>query len=242
MDLSQVQYLYIALAALIVGFTKTSVGGMGILAVPLMALAIEGKASSGALLPMLVMADIFAVIFYRRKCQWNILVKLLPLTLIGVVAGYFLLDIISTQIFGKLIGIVIFVFLLLEFLSTKTNAAKGGGWWFTGIAGIIAGIATMIANAAGPIFGIYMLRMGLGKEEFVGTRSWFFLMLNLLKLPFSANLGLISAETLKLNFLFLPVILIGALIGYWVLGLINITLFKWIIRCAALAAAIGLVF
>jgi uncharacterized membrane protein YfcA len=71
------------MAALLVGFTKTSVGGVGILAVLLMALAIPGKASPGVLLPMLIVADIFAVIYYRRHCNWGILLKLFPMTAVG---------------------------------------------------------------------------------------------------------------------------------------------------------------
>jgi len=85
MDISTIQYFYIGLAAFIVGFTKTSVGGVGILAVLLMALAVPGKASPGVLLPMLIAADIMAVIYYRRWCQWRLLAGLLPPTFIGVV-------------------------------------------------------------------------------------------------------------------------------------------------------------
>ncbi len=241
MEFTEIQYLYIGLAALLVGFTKTSVGGVGILAVLLMALAVPGKGSPGVLLPMLVVADIFAVIFYRRECQWGILVKLIPLTLIGIVIGYFLLDIIPTQVFERVIGVIILIMLVLEFIVSMTGKKKFDGWLVTAVVGIFAGIATMIANAAGPIFGIFLLQMGLAKKEFVGTRSWFFLLLNIFKLPFSANLGLITVETLKLDLMFLPAIVIGAIIGYWVLGLINVSMFKWLIRAASLIACIRLI-
>ena len=117
-----------------------------------------------------------------------------------------------------------------------------GNWLVTAFVGIVAGIATMIANAAGPVFGIYLLRMGLNKQEFVGTRSWYFLILNVFKLPFSYNLGLINVESLKLDITFFPLILIGAFIGYWVLSFINISLFKWAIRCTALFASVHLIF
>ncbi|MCF6321515.1 MAG: sulfite exporter TauE/SafE family protein [Rhizobiaceae bacterium] len=240
-ELSEIQYLYIGLAALLVGFTKTSVGGVGILAVLLMALAIPGKGSPGVLLPMLVVADIFAVVFYRRECQWGVLVKLVPLTLVGIIIGYFLLDIIPAQVFERIIGVIILIMLVLEFIVSKTGKKKFDGWPITVLVGIFAGIATMIANAAGPIFGIYLLQMGLAKKEFVGTRSWFFLLLNVFKLPFSANLGLITVETLKLDLMFLPAIVIGAIIGYWVLGLINVSMFKWLIRAASLVACIRLI-
>jgi len=238
-ELANAQIISIVLAALLVGFSKTSVGGVGILAVLLMALAIPGKGSPGVLLPMLILADIFAVIYYRRHCQWGILLRLVPLTAVGVVIGYLLVDIIPVDIFQILLGFIILSMLVIEVFLPKNT--KGGGPVLTGFVGIAAGIATMIANAAGPIFGVYLLRMGLKKEEFVGTRSWFFLLLNVFKIPFSMNLGLITAETLKLDLFFIPVILLGAFLGYVFLKHINMVVFKWLIRTVVVIAAIRLI-
>lgn len=238
-DLANPQIIYIAVAALLVGFSKTSVGGVGILAVLLMALAIPGKGSPGVLLPMLILADIFAVIYYRRHCQWGILLRLVPLTAIGVVIGYLLVDVIPVDIFQILLGFIILSMLVIEVFLPKDT--KGGGPALTGFVGIAAGIATMIANAAGPIFGVYLLRMGLKKEEFVGTRSWFFLLLNVFKIPFSMNLGLITVETLKLDLLFIPAIMLGAFLGYVFLKHINMIVFKWLIRTVVVIAAARLI-
>lgn len=238
-DLANPQIIYIAVAALLVGFSKTSVGGVGILAVLLMALAIPGKGSPGVLLPMLILADIFAVIYYRRHCQWGILLRLVPLTAIGVVIGYLLVDIIPVDIFQILLGFIILSMLVIEVFLPKNT--KGGGPFLTGFVGVAAGIATMIANAAGPIFGVYLLRMGLKKEEFVGTRSWFFLLLNVFKIPFSMNLGLITVETLKLDLLFIPAIMLGAFLGYVFLKHINMVVFKWLIRTVVVIAAARLI-
>ncbi len=234
MDLSTLSYVYIFLAALLVGFTKTSVGGVGILAVLLMALAIPGKASPGVLLPMLIVADIFAVIYYRRHCNWGILLKLFPMTALGVVIGYFAVDLVPVAAFEKLIGATILFMLGFEILVPKRRDAPAA---LTAFVGVFAGISTMVANAAGPIFGIYLLQMGLPKKEFVGTRSWFFLLVNIFKIPFSANLGLITVETLKLNLLFVPVLFLGAYLGYKVLGMLNMAAFKWLIRAAVLVSA-----
>ena len=242
LDLSLLQLLIIGLAAFIVGFTKTSVGGIGILSILLMAIAFPGKASPGVLLPLLIVGDIFAVIFYHRECQWHILLKIFPLTAFGVIIGYLVVDSIPASIFEKIIGIMILIMLMLEIGLSLTQKDLKGGWFSTGIMGIFAGIATMIANAAGPIFGLYLLQMGLTKNAFIGTRSWFFLILNLFKVPFSANLGLITVETLKLDLLFLPVILIGAFIGYHVLKFINIQWFTYLIRIAVVISAFRLIF
>ncbi len=242
MELESLQYLYVGFAAFLVGFTKTSVGGVGILAVLLMALAIPGKASPGVLVPMLVAADIMAVVYYRRECQWHLLIKILPLTIAGLLCGFLFLWAVPDYNFEKLIGWIILLMLALDISLTSNIKQHLNGRIFTGVAGVLAGASAMVANAAGPVFGIYLLQMGLKKGEFVGTRSWFFLILNATKVPFSVSLGLITKETLTLNALFLPVILIGAIIGYRVLKFINIRVFGFLIRLAVLAASARLIF
>ena len=234
-------YLYIGLAAFLVGFTKTSVGGVGILAVLLMALAIPGPASPGVLLPMLIMADIMAVIYYRRACDWWILLRLLPATLVGVGLAWWFLENSSGYDFGKLIGWVILAMLALDLLVSAALRELVRGRWLTAIMGALAGAASMLANAAGPIFGIYLLQMRLSKAAFIGTRSWFFLLVNIAKLPFAIALGTTTQSSLMLNFYYLPIILLGAFLGKWMLGYINIKWFKILIRLAVLAAAARLI-
>lgn len=241
MEITTLHYFYIGLAAFLIGLTKTSVGGIGIFAVLLMALAIPGKASPGVLLPMALAADILAILYYRRSCQWRILLKLLPLTLVGVGVGALFMYLVPDNNFERLIGWIILAMLLLDIAMTKGMRAHMQGRAVTGIAGLLAGATSMVANAAGPIFGIYLLQMGLSKTEFVGTRSWFFLLLNIAKLPFSAQLGLITIPSLVLNLVYLPVIIVGAVTGYKLLKYINIDVFKWLIRMASLLAALRLI-
>lgn len=241
MDLTTLQYFYIGMAAFLVGFTKTSVGGIGVLAVLLMALAVPGKASPGVLLPMLIAADIMAVIYYRQACQWGILLKLLPLTLVGLSIGFAVLHLLPDTNFERLIGVTILLMVALDVMMTDAVRKHMRGPILTGISGAMAGAASMVANAAGPVFGVYLLQMGLTKAAFVGTRSWYFLVLNIVKVPLSAKLGLITTTSLSLNIYYLPVIFFGALTGYKVLGYININIFKGLIRIAALLAGARLI-
>ena len=234
-------YLYIGLAAFLVGFTKTSVGGVGILAVLLMALAIPGPASPGVLLPMLIAADIMAVIYYRRACQWGILLRLIPPSIVGIALAWWFLSVTSGYHFSKLIGWVILAMLALDILLTDALRRLVRGRVLTSVIGTLAGAASMVANAAGPIFGIYLLQMGLKQSEFVGTRSWFFLLVNLIKLPFAIGLGITTSQSLTLNLYYLPVILLGAFLGKQLLSHINFSLFKTLIRVAVLAAAARLI-
>ncbi len=241
MELSALQAGYIAAAALLVGFTKTSVGGVGILAVLLMALAVPGKASPGVLLPMLIVADIFAVVYYRRHCDWKILVRIFPATAVGIAVGYLIVDAIPARVFEIVIGGIILAMLVMGLGIEKYRPAFSSGGVWAGAVGLVAGIVTMIANAAGPVFGIYLLQLGLNKQSFVGTRSWLFLVINIFKVPFSASLGLITVDSLLLNLMTVPLIFLGAYLGFRVLKLINLELFKWLIRAAALVAAFRLI-
>ncbi len=233
-------------SAFLVGFSKTSVGGLGIIVVLLMALVFPGKSSPGVLLPMLVVADVFAVIFYRHDCQWKIIMKIFPLTAFGVVIGYFIVDMISQEVFHFTLGFIILSMLGLGILLEKIHVPSFQNpicnTIFTIIIGTLAGIATMLANAAGPLLAIYFLQLGLPKTTFVGTRSWYFLLLNLYKVPFSANLGLITWESLKWNLICLPVILLGAFAGLQFLKKINMVVFKWLIRGAALIVSMKLIY
>ena len=60
---------------------------------------------------------------------------------------------------------------------------------------------------------VYLLAMRLPKRAFVGTGAWYYFLLNLVKVPFSVNLGLITGATLFLNALALPAIALGR--GCW---------------------------
>jgi uncharacterized protein len=242
MDLSLVSWIYFLISALIVGFSKTSVGGLGIIVVLTMALAFPAKESVGVLLPMLVAADIIAVIFYKRDCNWKIIFKIFPLTALGVVLGYFILDKISKDIFEVVLGVIILSMLVLSTIIEKKNLDFSDSKLFAIPIGILAGIATMLANAAGPLMAIYFLQLGLPKKDFVGTRSWFFLLLNVFKLPFSANLGLISFHTLSLNLLSIPIIVLGAFLGVKFLKKIDMNIFSWLIKISAFFVSIKLIF
>jgi uncharacterized membrane protein YfcA len=107
--------------------------------------------------------------------------------------------------------------------------------------GLIAGCATMLANAAGPIFAIYCLAVSLPKMEFVGTSAWFFLIMNSFKIPFSFALGLIHGGTLLLNLALSPLILAGMLAGRWLTTRIPQRTFDLLLLAFAAVAAMRLV-
>jgi uncharacterized membrane protein YfcA len=111
---------------------------------------------------------------------------------------------------------------------------------FAAVMGFMAGLTTMMANAAGPVMIVYLLAMRLPKVEFVGTSAWFFFIVNWLKVPFSVQLGLITVESIKLGLFMLPFIITGAVLGIVALRKMPQRVFEVTIQVLALAAAIKL--
>ncbi|MFP4382872.1 MAG: sulfite exporter TauE/SafE family protein [Spirochaetia bacterium] len=245
LTLTWIQWAVIAGAAVLIGITKTGIPGMGILIVPILAEVLPAKASTGFLLPMLIIGDIFAVIYYRRKGKFRYILKLAPWALAGIIIGYFLLGRVNNEELKPIIGIIVLIMLLVHFIRLFIIRNKDvpipDNWWFSGIMGITAGITTMMANAAGPIMMIYLTSMKLPKEEYIGTGAWYFIAMNTIKVPFSASLGLITASSLLTNSILIPAIVLGAVLGRIVLKRIPQKAFSVVIQALAALSAVNLV-
>jgi uncharacterized membrane protein YfcA len=113
--------------------------------------------------------------------------------------------------------------------------------WFAWGMGLLAGVTTMLANAAGPIFALYALAVSLPKFEIVGTSAWFFFIVNALKIPFSVALGLIHTQTLLLNVVLSPVIVAGVFGGRWVVHHVPQRVFDAFLLAFAAIAALRLI-
>ena len=126
MNLSSWQWTLLALGALVTGLSKTGIAGLGVLSVALFANALPARASTGALLPLLLCADVFGVAFFRKHASWPHLFKLFPWVIIGVVGGYFALDKISNAQVRRLIGGIILAMVALHSLLTANTWRSAG--------------------------------------------------------------------------------------------------------------------
>ncbi len=210
------QWFWVLLCALFVGMAKTGVAGVGMLIVPILASIFGGKASAGILLPMLSMADVFAVTYYHRHAEWKYVLKLFPSTVVGVLVGLFVGNMVNDQQFKEMMAVIILVGLAIMIWreKNKTGAAIPHNWAFSIVVGLLAGFSTMIGNAAGPVMAIYLLSMNLPKNSFIGTGAWFFLIINLFKIPFHiAVWETIDLRTFALDIAMLPTIMVGAYLG-----------------------------
>lgn len=240
MDLNWTQWITVIIVALIIGFSKTAISGVTMLTIPIIAAAFGGKDSTGIMLPMLLVGDLFAVWYYRESVEWKKVFLPLPWALAGLILGAVVGNYISDRTFLTLIGIIILVCLgILVYTEMKGKSIKvPGKVWFYVLVGVLSGFASMIGNAAGPIFTIYLLALGFEKINFMGTNAWFFFIINLIKLPLQIfvwhNIGI---RSMTITAVMLPLITLGAILGYYILKKINEKIFRYtVIIMTALAA------
>ena len=248
-DLAWWGWLIAMLGAFLIGVSKTGIAGLGVLAVATFTLIFPARASTGIVLPILIVGDIVAVLHYRRNAVWTYLIRLIPWTALGVIAGYFALGKLDAVQVGRLIGAILLVITLLQWWRMRSaKAVEHAGEivshniFLVALVGIAAGFFTMVANASGPIMIIYLLAMGLPKLEFMGTSAWFYFLLNTSKVPFSWNLGLITPESLTFDVMMIPFVVAGGLAGYQILKRINQRLFEQLALVLTLLAALRLMF
>jgi uncharacterized membrane protein YfcA len=247
-DLSVMGWILVGLSALLVGLSKTGIPGLGILMTPLMAMAFPLeylRESTGILLGMLILGDLFAAGYYRRHAEWKYVLRLLPPAFLGIVAGWQAMGVVTDAQLQRIIGIIVLGMLAINYWRTRLrgeNAPIPEQWWFGALMGFIAGVTTMMANAAGPVMVIYLLAMRLPKFAFIGTSAWFFFAVNWLKVPFSANLNLITGPSLQLDLMMLPLIALGAVAGILFLRKIPQKIFNDTVQILAAAAAVKLLF
>ena len=251
---SEAQIAVGLLAATLVGFSKTGVPGTGILVVPMMAWVFGGRASVGALLPMLICADIFAVLWYRQHCRWDKLMKLIPWVVCGLLAGGYVLILTgqkpgATDPLNRVIGILVLCMMGLHLLRMKLgDRIKPESSVGVALTGAVAGFSTTVSNAAGPVMSIYLTSTGLPKEELVGTQAWYFFIFNLSKIPIYIVVGMLSVgppmisfDSLRFDAWMIPAIILGAFGGKLFLPHIRQKSFDVVILSLATIAAIKLI-
>lgn len=235
------QWAVIVLSALCVGMSKTGVQGIMLMIVPLLAMAFGAKESTGIILPMLCMADIMAVAYYKRIADWKIVAKLLPTAILGFFLAIGVDSLVPYGQFRQLMGWTLMLALVVmiwnEIFGKENRWMKK--WWYAAIFGLMGGFTTMIGNAAGPVMSVYLLTMRKEKMEYIGINAWFFLVVNLLKIPLQAFVwNNITWNSLQLNLLMLPIIGVGAVIGVSIVKQLPEKVFRRFIQVVTILSVI----
>jgi uncharacterized membrane protein YfcA len=236
-DLAWWQWALIVFSAFSIGLAKTGVPGLGILAVPLAVLAVgDARQSSGWLLPLLVLADVFAVWIYRKNPSARAVFGLAPWVVAGMVVGAMVLG-LPEGVIRPIVGSILIVILTLFLLRQRgIDLTPLKAPWTAGVYGTSAGFASMVANAAGPVMNVYLLSRKLPREDFVAASAWFFFFINLSKVPVFWWRGMMDLSSLRADLLLVPAVLIGALTGRKVLALMPERVFVAVVTVLAFVA------
>ncbi|MCE9590915.1 MAG: sulfite exporter TauE/SafE family protein [Planctomycetes bacterium] len=224
-------YFCVGSAVLIVGISKAGFGGgVGVLAIPVMALVVGGPHMLGMVLPILIACDIFSNLHHIGHYDWGKLRWLLPGIVIGIAIGTIILWLMSGQrpesfdrTTNGIIGgfcLIVVLMQVIRLLGREIPMFPPHPASATAV-GCISGIISTLNNGAGPLVTVYLLQEKLEKRKLVGTLLLYFIIGNTLKLPtylflpMADGQTLINASTLHDSVWFIPLIPIGTLMGAW---------------------------
>ncbi len=242
--LEPLQITVLIIGAILIGINKTAIPGLGVLPVVMLAMSFETQMSTGLQLGMLAMADIIAVIYYRRHADWKIVLRLLPWALVGLGVGSLLLNFVippSGNVMRRVIGCIVLALMVISFIHKRLKpdqipSGKGIAAFF----GMLMGTTTQLANAAGPVSSIYFLAMKLPKDKYLGCCAWYFLILNWIKLPIFVAEGRITWRSFQLDLCMIPFLIAGGALGILLLRKLPQKIFEAVIQVLVVVAAIRL--
>lgn len=248
-ELSVLAWGLLAFAALLVGISKTALPGSNTISVAIFAALLPAKESTGALLVLLIVGDMFAVWSYRRHANWAVLRRLVPTVLAGLVLGAVFLAAASDASVRRVIGVILLVVIAMTLIRRyrtrhrrEEPESKARQHVQAGVYGTLGGFTTMVANAAGPVMSMYFLASRFSVKTFLGTAAWFYAVVNLVKVPFSVGLGLITSQTLLVNAVLVPVVVVGALAGRALVMKMDQSLFDRLVILLTVGGAVYLLF
>lgn len=221
--------------ALFIGVAKTGAPGLASLTVPLMVFTVgDSRLSAAWTAPLLIVGDVFAVWYWRRHAEARTLMSLVPSVAAGMLLGGVALR-LDDFLLRRVLGVIVLAMVALTVARRWRPERIPHG--HASVYGVVAGFATTVANAAGPVMATYLLLKQMPKERLVATGAWFFLVVNVAKLPIYAATGLISRASITYDALMAPLVVFGAVAGFGLLARMSQRVFEIVtLGLAALGA------
>jgi hypothetical protein len=211
-------YLAAIPAVLLFGIAKGGFGGgLGVMAVPLMALTVSPVHAAAILLPILCLMDLVSLWAYRGRWVLSELRLLLPASLVGIALGTWTFGAMSPAVIRLMLGVIAVAFTVHHWLRRMRSAAPQEK--LPPSAGVVAaaaaGFTSFIAHAGGPPISMYLLRRQLDRTSFVGTTVVFFAVVNYVKLIPYTWLGQFDGSNLSTSLVLAPLAPVGVGMGVW---------------------------
>ncbi len=243
-ELTQSQWLWLVFAALCIGVSKSGFSGISLIAVSIFA-DLFGKAGVGVMLPILIVSDLVSYKMYAKLGgSWKQALPLIIPSLLGIAGGYLCLKMMNDNQAKLMVAGIIAIMVIFQIFKTIKPQQLERFFkrrTFNFIAGFGGGVATTIANAAGPVIKLYLVAKSFPKLELMGISVRFFLLINLLKLPLNAQLNFMSSETVLIDLILSPIMIAGLFFGKKLLMICNQSLFDKLVVLFALIAIVRLV-
>jgi uncharacterized membrane protein YfcA len=216
--------------------------------VAIFAAVLPARASTGLVLLLFLVGDVFALRAYTRFTEWAVLRRLAPAVVVGIAVGAWFLFVAADLAVRRTIGVILLVLVSVATVQKLRRRGEGEGEdpgpassALMVSTGAVSGFTSMVANAGGAIMSLYLLRLRLPVMVFLGTTAWFFFVINVVKVPISLGLGLLDWSTARATLLLSPAVVVGALAGRAVARRMSLATFEWVILIVTFAAALNLV-
>ena len=241
---SLLNYIIAAICAFLLGISKSGIKGIASLIVTGLALVYGAKNSTGIMMPLLLVGDVFAITYYKRHVQKEYIIKLLPWMVLGVLLGVIGGNYISESIFKNGMALIIlFSVGLMYYWENKKDKTVPSHWSFASSMGLLAGFTTMIGNLAGAFSNIYFLAMRIPKNNFIGTAAWLFFFINSFKVPFHIwSWKTINSESILISLKLIPFVIMGLIAGVFLVKKIEDEIYRKLILLFTAIGGVAILF
>ncbi|CCV04799.1 putative integral membrane protein [Mesorhizobium metallidurans STM 2683] len=206
-------------AVILTGLSKGGFGGaVGLIGVPMMALAMPPVQAAAILLPILCLMDIVSVWTWWGVYDRRMLVDMMPGAVAGIGLGWLTAAFVTEEMVRLIVGTVAIVFVLrwiyVQIRHGATHSAQpnrvAAAFW-----GTIAGFTSFVAHVGGPPFQIYALPIRLDPKVLSGTSAILFAATNALKLVPYFALGQFDTANRTASAVLMPLAPLSTIAGAW---------------------------
>lgn len=216
-------YAYTVPAILIVGLSKGGFGGgIALIGVPLMSLAISPIQAAGIMLPILLVMDAVGLLSYRHSFHKPTLKLMIPAGCVGIAIGWATAAYVTDDHVRLIVGLISLAFVLKHWFGQSAAGEAGeqnrylGAFW-----GMIAGFTSFVSHSGGPPYQMYTLKLGLPPILYAGTAVLFFSVINATKVIPYFFLGQFDTANLATSVVLMPLAPLATYAGVRIVRVID---------------------